>query len=146
MPGMRARYGSGGMFMIDMHGTCDSATASSSSRTPGERYCGSCIASPTRSNAFGSTRRCPPRDSLPGSVLRVDLDQALAPLHRHAHDRALRVDELGFLRQAHERHVVAGERELHAEQRAVGGAQDENLASHGAKHRRPPRARRRPSV
>ena len=46
---MRARYGSGGMFMIDMHGTFDLATASSSSRTPGERYCGSCIASATRS-------------------------------------------------------------------------------------------------
>jgi hypothetical protein len=46
---MRFRYGKGGMFMIDMHGTLLRATASSSSRTPGERYCGSCIASATRS-------------------------------------------------------------------------------------------------
>ena len=49
MPGTRARYGSGGMFMIDMQGTRAFATDSSSSRTPGERYCGSCIASATRS-------------------------------------------------------------------------------------------------
>ena len=42
-------YGSGGMFMIDMHGTLARAQASSSSRTPGERYCGSCIPSTTRS-------------------------------------------------------------------------------------------------
>ena len=35
--------------MIDMHGTRDRATASSNSRTPGERYCGSCIAKATRS-------------------------------------------------------------------------------------------------
>ncbi len=33
---MRFMYGSGGMFMIDMQGTRDLATASSSSRTPGE--------------------------------------------------------------------------------------------------------------
>ena len=46
---MRFRYGSGGMFMIDMHGTRAVATASSNSRTPGERYCGSCIARTTRS-------------------------------------------------------------------------------------------------
>ena len=34
---------------VDMQGTFDFATASSSSRTPGERYCGSCMARPTRS-------------------------------------------------------------------------------------------------
>ena len=37
------------MFMIDMQGLRDFATASSNSRTPGERYCGSCMANPTRS-------------------------------------------------------------------------------------------------
>src|SRR5215470_1969141 len=47
--GIRFRYGIGGKFMIDMHGTLDLATESSNSRTPGERYCGSCIASATRS-------------------------------------------------------------------------------------------------
>ena len=46
---MRFKYGSGGMFMIDMQGFLDFATASSNSRTPGERYCGSCIASEIRS-------------------------------------------------------------------------------------------------
>jgi hypothetical protein len=45
---MRCRYGSGGMFMIDMHGTFAVATASSNSRTPGERYWGSCIARATK--------------------------------------------------------------------------------------------------
>src|SRR6516164_11020302 len=38
--GMRFRYGIGGKFMIDMHGTLAFATPSNSSRTPGERYCG----------------------------------------------------------------------------------------------------------
>src|SRR5690348_2893981 len=38
-PGIRFKYGSGGMFMIDMVGFFDLATASSSSRTPAERYC-----------------------------------------------------------------------------------------------------------
>jgi hypothetical protein len=32
---MRFRYGSGGMFIIDITGFLDFATASSSSRTPG---------------------------------------------------------------------------------------------------------------
>ena len=49
MPGTRFRYVSGGMFMMDMQGTFAFATASSSSRTAGERYCGSCMASATRS-------------------------------------------------------------------------------------------------
>ena len=56
------------MFMIDMHGTLDFATASSSSRTPGERYCGSCMASPTRSKSFGFTSPGPAADTLPGSL------------------------------------------------------------------------------
>ena len=37
------------MFMMDMHGSFAFATPSSSSRTPLERYCGSCMASTTRS-------------------------------------------------------------------------------------------------
>src|SRR4051812_6466007 len=55
------------MFMIDMQGTFDFATASSSSRTPGERYWGSCMASETRSNARGSTS-VPTAETLPGSA------------------------------------------------------------------------------
>ena len=52
------------MFMIDMVGTRDFATASSSSRTPGERYCGSCIASPIRSKSFGLISFGPEADTL----------------------------------------------------------------------------------
>jgi hypothetical protein len=55
------------MFMIDMHGTRALATASSSSRTPGERYCGSCIASTTRSYCAGLMPAVPSAESLPGS-------------------------------------------------------------------------------
>src|SRR5450631_142102 len=67
MPGTRARYGNGGMFMIDMHGTRDFATASRSSRTPGERYWGSCIASATRSKSRGFTSAGPFATIFPGS-------------------------------------------------------------------------------
>ena len=52
---MRRRNASGGMFMIDRHGTFACATASRNSRTPGARYWGSCIARPTRSKSAGST-------------------------------------------------------------------------------------------
>ena len=56
------------MFMIDMHGTRDLPTASSSSRTPGERYCGSCMHRPIRSYFFGSTPVAGPAVTLPGSL------------------------------------------------------------------------------
>ena len=47
--GTRRRYGGGGMFMIDRHGTRAAATRPTSSRTAPSEYCGSCIASATRS-------------------------------------------------------------------------------------------------
>ena len=56
------------MFMIDMQGTLALATRSSNSRTSDERYCGSCIASTTRSNSEGSASAGPPAESFPGSV------------------------------------------------------------------------------
>ena len=56
------------MFMMDMQGTRDFATLSSSSRTPGERYCGSCIARPIRSNADGFTSAGPAAETLPGNL------------------------------------------------------------------------------
>jgi hypothetical protein len=56
------------MFMIDMHGTRASAIASTSSRTPCERYWGSCIARPTSSYAPGSTAVGSSAESWPGSV------------------------------------------------------------------------------
>ncbi len=55
------------MFMIDMHGTRDFATASSNPRTPGEPYCGSCMARPIRSYSRGSTPFAPAADTWPGS-------------------------------------------------------------------------------
>ena len=55
------------MFIIDMQGTLALATASSSSRTPGDRNCGSCMASATRSYSDGSTASVVAADSLPGT-------------------------------------------------------------------------------
>src|SRR5947209_20535016 len=80
MLGMRLRYGSGGMFMIDMHGTLALATAASSSRTPGERYCGSCMASATRWYSAGLTPAVPPADILPGSFLELISTSPSRPL------------------------------------------------------------------
>ena len=77
---MRFTYGSGGMFMIDMQGTFDFATASSNSRTPGERYCGSCIARPTRSKSAGFTSAGPAADTLPGSLRESISIWSLRPL------------------------------------------------------------------
>ncbi len=56
------------MFMIDMQGTLALATASSNSRTPAERYWGSCIARTTRSKSAGSADAGPPAVSFPGSA------------------------------------------------------------------------------
>jgi hypothetical protein len=56
------------MFMIDMHGTFERAVASSSSRTPGAPYCGSCIARPTRSKFDGSTWDVVAAEILPGRL------------------------------------------------------------------------------
>src|SRR6266581_2393342 len=80
MPGMRLRYGSGGMFMIDMQGSLALATASSSSRTPGERYCGSCMASATRWCSEGLTPAVPPADILPGSFFELISTSPSRPL------------------------------------------------------------------
>src|SRR5262245_61237797 len=56
------------MFMIDTHGTRDVATAFISSRTPGDPYWGSCIASPMRSYSRGSTSVASAADTRPGSL------------------------------------------------------------------------------
>ena len=56
------------MFMIDIHGTRDVATAFISSRTPGDPYWGSCIARPMRSYSRGSTSVAPAADTRPGSL------------------------------------------------------------------------------
>ena len=67
------------MFMIDMHGTRLVATASSSSRTPGERYCGSCIASATRSKSAGLTSPGPAARRLPGNFFEFSSTGSLRP-------------------------------------------------------------------
>src|SRR6516164_794006 len=56
------------MFMIDMQGTPALPTASSNWRTPSERYCGSCMHKPTRSNFDGLTPVAGPAVTLPGSL------------------------------------------------------------------------------
>src|SRR5258707_15026215 len=68
------------MFMIDMQGTLALATASSSSRTPGERYCGSCMASATRWCSEGLTPAVPPADILPGSFFELISTSPSRPL------------------------------------------------------------------
>ena len=67
------------MFMIDIVGTRLVATASSSSRTPGERYCGSCIASATRSKSAGLTSPGPAARKLPGSIFDFSSTGSLRP-------------------------------------------------------------------
>ena len=47
--GIRFRYGSGGMFMIERHGSFAAAILIISTRTVWLVYCGSCIARPTMS-------------------------------------------------------------------------------------------------
>src|SRR5258705_13683115 len=68
------------MFMMDMHGTLALATAASNSRTPGERYCGSCIASATRWESDGFTPAVPPADILPGSFFELISTSPSRPL------------------------------------------------------------------
>ena len=68
MPGIRRIYASGGMFMIDITGFFDAATRSSSSRTAGARYCGSCMASTTRSKPAGSVSAGVAAESEPASL------------------------------------------------------------------------------
>jgi hypothetical protein len=103
-PGMRARYGSGGMFMIDMHGTF------------GLRHFVEQLAHAGRAvlrflhgerdeieigGLEGAWCRRPPACR---AALRIDLDQSLAALDRHAHDGAFGVDQVRFRRQADELH------------------------------------------
>src|SRR5215467_9698592 len=118
------------MFMIDMHGTLERATASSNSRTPGERY---------QVVVAGLHARRAARGHLARQLLRVDLDQALAPLYGHAHDRAFAVDQVGLGGKADEVDIVSGERELGPEQGPVRRAHDENLVL-GAHETTPPLA------
>jgi hypothetical protein len=54
----------------------------------------------------------------------VHFDQALAALDRHAHDRAVAVEQLGFAGVQTIVRVVPGEQQLGCEQRAVGGAEN----------------------
>ena len=72
------------MFMIDMQGTRDLATASSSSRTPGERYCGSCMASPIEVVIAGIDAGGAAGGDLARQLARIDLDRILAAADRHA--------------------------------------------------------------
>ena len=87
---MRARYGSGGMFMIDMHGTFAFAD-----RVEQLAHAGRAVLRLLhrerdeivvgRIDVAGAAGR-----QLAGQLARIDLDQAFAALDRHAHDARLR--------------------------------------------------------
>ena len=118
------------MFMIDMHGTRISPPQSSSSRTPGERYCGSCIARPTRSYSLGIDAGGAAGRHLARQLAQVEHDRILAAPDRQAHAEALSVDQLGLGRQADQMDLVAAEQQLGGEQRPVGRAHEQNVVAH----------------
>jgi hypothetical protein len=76
------------MFIIDIHGAPGFATVSSSSRTPGEPYCGSCTARLneiifTRIDALRSCGR-----NRTWQFARIDLDLLIAAPDRHTNAKA----------------------------------------------------------
>ena len=46
----------------------------------------------------------------------------------NSHAYAVRIDELGFSRQANQMHLVPGQQQLGAQQRSVGCAKDKDVA------------------
>jgi hypothetical protein len=77
------------------------------------------------------------RGSAPREAARVDLDQLLRTPDRQAHTETFAVDEIGLGRQAHERHVVAGEQQLRTEQRAIRRSHDQDVVLALHLHRPP---------
>src|SRR6516165_8582234 len=98
--------------MIDMQGTFARPTASRSSRTPADRYCGSCTASPTRSYRAGR----PSGSDATRKLARIELYRARASAHRQTHTKTFGVDEVGFRRQAHQPDAVPSEQKLGCQQ------------------------------
>src|SRR6516165_2127390 len=102
------------MFMIDMHGTRDFATAFISSRTPGDPYWGSCIARPMRSYSRGSTSVVPAADTRPGSL------REFAPAtDRYPNPKSFGIDQICLGRKTDELHRMSAEEDLRREKRAV---------------------------
>ena len=82
------------MFMIDMQGTFAFATASSSSRTPGAAVLrllhGQCD-----EIVFGRIDACRSAGGhLARQLARIDLDEPVRALDRHAHPEAFAVDQV----------------------------------------------------
>jgi len=67
---------------------------------------------------------------LSGHLARVEFDQALASLHRHAHTDAFGINEIRLGRQADQLDRVPGEQQLGAQQGPVGSTQDQDLVFH----------------
>ena len=63
---------------------------------------------------------------LAGQLARIDLDQAVAALDRHAHAGAFLVDQLRLGGQADQLDRVPGEQQFGRQQRAVRRPQDDN--------------------
>ena len=66
--------------MMDIQGILDAARPSSSSLTPLERYCGSCIAKTARSYSLGSTVSGPDADNFPGRSVDLISNSPSRPL------------------------------------------------------------------
>ena len=128
IPGMRARYGSGGMFMIDMHGT-----RGLGDRRPGARARrASGTAAPAsrarRDRSRPASTSCGPDGrQLARQLARIDLDA-----DRRDPSPAVRTRMPSALMRSasagrHTRsHVVAGEQQLGREQGAIRRSQDQN--------------------
>ena len=67
---------------------------------------------------------------LAGQLARIDLDRVFAPADRHAHPKALGIDQVGLGRQADQVHGMSAEQDFGGEQRAVGRAHDHDFESH----------------
>ena len=66
---------------------------------------------------------------MPRQLARVDLDRVLAALDRHAHAKALGIDQVGLGGQAHQLNLVPAEQQLGGQQRPVGRAHDQDVVS-----------------
>ena len=119
------------MFMIDMQGTRDVATASRSSRTPFDPYCGSCIASPIRSKYFGLAHRVQlpsPRPAARGHPFRSARWGRGSAFAHETFD----IDQIRFGRQANQRYIVPAKHHLRCQQRSIRRPKNKNVISgHG---------------
>ena len=128
---MRLRYGSGGMFMMDMHGTRERGDGGQQLAHAGRAVLRLLHGQADQVEVSGIHVARARGGDPAGQLARIDLDLLRAASNGHAHAKALAVDQVRFGRQAHELHLVPREQQLGCEQGAVGGAQDQDLALDG---------------